>query len=532
MRDLQGISFDSLTITDPNGIVILSATDVENFRNFIDELDVVLGSFFVPSLGDLSLAFATGDPHLLTHDGLGYDFHAAGEYVLMRATNGDLFELQSRMSPAGENVTANVAAALQLGDDTIMIAPGATQLRINGDARAMADGDLIRLDSGVIMREGNSYKIYVIAPDESQSLVQVDIVGSRVDIGVGLSSYWQNNVEGLLGNFNGTTADDLVFDGGTKSLQIPLQFGDDAEAGTYGVYGEFRDYWRVTDDSTLFSYAVGEGPDSFYLADYPTQMITIDDFSTEAQAEAGAMAEAAGLTPGSFAFNNAVLDLLITQDDSYIDSAIRSNQFTEEVTSPEAPPPVIEIPQVAGGGLTDSLLSLTGSVTNFAGDALTNTTVSFRPNGKSVNLTRLTRDSDSFEFNLSESSEGRLDASRDWQTGDPSITALDALNVLRIAVGVSPSFGEVSAQHLIAADINGDGRVTALDALEVLRAAVGVSSANAPRWVFFDAETDWDALDLSRTNTHVETGVSVASLTENIGGVDMVGILLGNMEIV
>lgn len=532
LRDVPGISFDSLTITDPDGTVILSATDVENFRNFIDELDVVLGSFFIPSLGDLSLAFATGDPHLLTHDGLGYDFHAAGEYVLMRATNGEMFELQSRMSPAGENVTANVAAALQLGEDTIMIAPGATQLRINGDARALADGDLIRLDTSVITREGNSYKIYAIAPDDSQSLIQVDIVGSRVDIGVGLSSYWQNNVEGLLGNFNGTIDDDLVFDGGTKSLQIPLQFGDDAEAGTYGVYGEFRDYWRVNDETTLFTYSAGEGPDSFYLADYPTQMITLDDFSPEARAEAGALAEAAGLTPGSFAFNNAVLDLLVTQDESYLESATRSQEFVQTVTSPEAPAPEIVTPEVAGGGLTDTLLSLSGSISSFGGAALTNTTVTFRPDGKSVNLTRQTRDSDSFEFNLSENSEGRLDASRDWQTGDPSITALDALNVLRIAVGVAPSFGEASAQQLIAADINGDGRVTALDALEVLRAAVGVSSANAPRWVFFDAETDWDALELSRENTLVETGVSVASLTENTGGVDMVGILLGNMDTV
>lgn len=125
---------------------------------------------------------------------------------------------------------------------------------------------------------------------------------------------------------------------------------------------------------------------------------------------------------------------------------------------------------------------------------------------------------------------GRLNASRDWQTGDPAITALDALDVLRIAVGLNPSFGPAQAQNFIAADVNGDGAVTALDALEVLRAAVGLQSVNAPRWVFFDANTDFDAMSLSRTNTHVETGIDIAALNSSTAGMDMVGILLGNMD--
>ncbi|MFU8898777.1 MAG: VWD domain-containing protein [Roseinatronobacter sp.] len=526
LRDFQGFSFDSLTITTPDGTEILSATDVASFRDFIDALDEVLDSLFLPNIGGLGLAFATGDPHLLTHDGLGYDFHAAGEYVLMRATNGQMFELQSRMSPAGENVTANVAAALRVGDDTIMIAPGATPLLVNGEAVTLANNATHLLGANAIMREGNSYKIYVVDPNGTQSLVQVDIIGSRVDIGVGLSSYWQNNVEGLLGNFSGSIRDDLQLADGTR-VTFPLAFGDDPEAGTVGVYGRFRDDWRVTDESTLFTYAAGEGPDSFYLPDYPTQMITLDDFSTEEQAAAEAIAAEAGLTPGTFAFNNAVLDLLITQDESFVESAVNANTAINNVDPMGGG---IHVPQVAGGGITDSLLGLSGSVKDLSGQGLSDTTVTFRPAGTSVDLTRMTRDGDSFNFDLSQNAAGRLDASRDWQTGDPTITALDALDVLRMAVGLDPSFGPAKAQNFIAADINGDGAVTALDALEVLRAAVGIDSAAAPRWVFFDAATDWDAMELSRQDTSVETGVEIANFSASSGGFDMVGILLGNME--
>ncbi len=527
LRDIPGIFFDTITITAPDGVQILSATDVESFATFIDTLDSALESLLLPRIGGLGLAFATGDPHLLTHDGLGYDFHAAGEYVLMRATNGDAFELQSRMEPAGENVTANTAAGLRMGEDVIMIAPGTTPLLVNGVATALADGSFLPLAGGSIVRDGNSYSIRITDPVGTQSLVQVDIVGARIDIGVGLSDYWQNNVEGLLGNFSGSIRDDLRLPTG-EALSFPLEFGD--EDGRFGLYGAFREGWRVGEDTTLFSYGPGEGPDSFYLPDYPTQMITLADFSVDDRAEAEALAEAAGLVPGSFAFNNAVLDLLITEDESYLDSAVATQ---ETLNDKGATQESVHVPDVAGGGIAaDGRVALEGRIMDLAGEGLSDTTVTFQPQGRSVALTRLTREGDSFSFDLSEGASGSLQASRGWQAGDPAITANDALDVLRMAVGLNPSFGPAKAQNFIAADINRDGQITAQDALEVLRTAVGLASDHAPRWVFFDAATEWDMLGLSRSDTTVGTGREVSPLEVSQSGMDMVGILLGNMDIV
>ncbi|MGP9788900.1 hypothetical protein [Roseinatronobacter sp. NSM] len=124
-----------------------------------------------------------------------------------------------------------------------------------------------------------------------------------------------------------------------------------------------------------------------------------------------------------------------------------------------------------------------------------------------------------------------VQATRAWDVaaGDPGVTARDALDVLRMAVGVTPSFGPASAQSYIAADINRDGQVTALDALEVLRAAVGLQSATPPRWVFFDAQTDWNALALGRNDTTWPVGLALAPDWHS-GDLAMTGILLGAMS--
>ena len=124
-----------------------------------------------------------------------------------------------------------------------------------------------------------------------------------------------------------------------------------------------------------------------------------------------------------------------------------------------------------------------------------------------------------------------IQATRPWDiaAGDPVVTARDALDVLRMAVGVTPSFGPASAQSFIAADINRDGQVTALDALEVLRAAVGLQSATPPRWVFFDAQTDWNALALGRNDTNLPAGLALGNDWQS-GDLAMTGILLGAMS--
>ena len=122
-----------------------------------------------------------------------------------------------------------------------------------------------------------------------------------------------------------------------------------------------------------------------------------------------------------------------------------------------------------------------------------------------------------------------LQAERDWNpgAGDPEITAGDALDALRISVGLDPSFGPAQAQNYIAADFNGDGRVTAGDALDILRVAVGLEAEQTPRWVFVDNATDWDGV-VRGGQIDYAPGIAFEALSGE-AEISLTGILIGSL---
>lgn len=122
---------------------------------------------------------------------------------------------------------------------------------------------------------------------------------------------------------------------------------------------------------------------------------------------------------------------------------------------------------------------------------------------------------------------GQLDIVKTYSNASGEITALDALQVLRIAVGLDPTWGPATSENLIAADITRDGHVNALDALAILQVAVGMPTAHEPEWVFLDQNADLSAI----TPTHVDyqTGTSTVAL-DGVIGADLTSILLGNLE--
>ena len=133
-----------------------------------------------------------------------------------------------------------------------------------------------------------------------------------------------------------------------------------------------------------------------------------------------------------------------------------------------------------------------------------------------------------FTFEVEMAASGRLEALREHTTGDPALTTRGALEALRMAVGLNPSWGPAEALDFVAADFNGDGRVTTGDALEILRLAVGLTAGSAPRWVFVDQEADLSGL--SRSNTQPDFGIAFDQPTSDLGDLGMVGILIGDVR--
>ena len=113
--------------------------------------------------------------------------------------------------------------------------------------------------------------------------------------------------------------------------------------------------------------------------------------------------------------------------------------------------------------------------------------------------------------------------------GRKPITAADALDALKLSVGLAASQGS-SWKELIAADINHDGRVTAADALEILKVSVGINTIQAS-WVFVpdDASVNPNLASMTKSTVTYKDDLNYASITESTS-TTITGILVGDVN--
>jgi len=119
-----------------------------------------------------------------------------------------------------------------------------------------------------------------------------------------------------------------------------------------------------------------------------------------------------------------------------------------------------------------------------------------------------TDDTGAFELELPTGLTGHLDMATG--AADPAaIDVGDALDVLRLAVGLQPSFGPATPHDLIAADVDVSGQLGVDDALDILRMAVGldVQDASPGSYVMLDPNDPLDGL--SPDDVAYDTGVDI-----------------------
>ena len=110
---------------------------------------------------------------------------------------------------------------------------------------------------------------------------------------------------------------------------------------------------------------------------------------------------------------------------------------------------------------------------------------------------------------------------------DRAIGAYDALQALRLAVGLDKSDGTSEWHDYLAADINKDGRVGADDALDILKFAVGLTDGAPADWIFVDGDADYSAID--RKNTDYDEGILISDVMTDLS-INMTGILVGDVD--
>ena len=209
---------------------------------------------------------STGDTHLHTFNGLFYDFQASGDFILaeigsdvgiqpdrmsesnaisMASFNNQSrpqFIVQSRQvsgTPAWPNASVNKAVAVLAGNTHVALCLAPVQLKIDGKATDLSDGQSISLHDGVnVTRSGNVYFIVGQDGDSVHAVVHPTWIDVSVELG-----RWPTQVRGLLANADGNVRQIATRDG--VVLTTPFSFDD--------LYHRYADSWRVPAKESLLS---------------------------------------------------------------------------------------------------------------------------------------------------------------------------------------------------------------------------------------------------------------------------------------
>ena len=182
-----------------------------------------------------------------------------------------------------------------------------------------------------------------------------------------------------------------------------------------------------------------------------------------------------------------------------------------------------------GGGnvLEDASVAITTTITDRFGNAMTSAEAqAYEDSVNEITATSTTGNVTVFE--TASGSDLLIDAAMAIDTAsDKAIGAFDALQALRLAVGLDKSDGTSEWHDYIAADINKDGRVGADDALNILKFAVGLTDGPSADWVFVDGDADYSAID--RKNTDYDEGILISDVMTDLS-INMTGILVGDVD--
>ena len=128
---------------------------------------------------------------------------------------------------------------------------------------------------------------------------------------------------------------------------------------------------------------------------------------------------------------------------------------------------------------------------------------------------------------LASGSASTVTGSLAYSSSTKAISSQDALDALKLSVGMTTSAGTKTAFDFISADFNQDGKVSSQDALAILKNSVGIPTTEQAKWVFVDTNGDYSGV--SKSNTSYTEGVSIADLSADTT-VSLTGILIGDVN--
>ncbi|MBP8250882.1 MAG: choice-of-anchor L domain-containing protein [Herpetosiphon sp.] len=245
---------------------------------------------------------ANGDVHILTADGLRYDFQEVGDFIGLRSTTGGVM-VQARQEQApNSSASVNTAAAMQVGNDKLefYLNKGGTPIfTVNDQATPLPTTKTSLPDGGTI--EPYSTGFQISWPDGNTG-VRILFWPDCLDIFTGRFTP-ALTYEGVYGNFDGDPNNDIQIRNG--AVITP--------EATSAQLKEFGDSWRVPQGESLF--------DTPSTATSPAQTApTLAEVDATKREEAKKKCDAAGIT-NQIALYDCTYDVAVTDNESFIDSA-------------------------------------------------------------------------------------------------------------------------------------------------------------------------------------------------------------------
>jgi hypothetical protein len=275
---------------------------------------------------DTPCGSSNGDPHLETIAGYDYDFQAAGEFTAVESTDDDL-EIQERQEPfRSPDLTVDTAVAMRVAGDRVEIDAGRSpRVLVDGVATTLRAAALPLPHGGTVAAQTGL--VVVTWPDGSQARAWG--VGPW-----GVSYLFEpapsraGHLHGLLGDAGGDAAHLVGRDG-----HVYLASALEGASGLPAKYHQFGESWRITQQTSLFTYPPGRSTASYTDRGIPGAPRTPGSLPSRVRAAAARTCRQSGVTRRAI-LRDCVLDVGATHE-----RAFASAGATLQATAPKPPAP-------------------------------------------------------------------------------------------------------------------------------------------------------------------------------------------------
>lgn len=281
---------------------------------------------------------SNGDPHLTSMDGLHYDFQAAGEFLLLRS--GSDLEIQARQQalPKSKDVTINTQFGIRAGQQRVTVSPSGSDspaVRLDGNLEPLPLDEPRTVPGGATLTRSGRGQVQVTWADGSRAEFRaIGTTSNALTVEIALSPTRTGKTTGMLGNFDGSLANDLV---GRDGRKVPYTLRPDdgwqvrrgkikeeyTKTFSERLYKSWGESWRISQAKSLFDYGSGQTTATFTNRTIPRKVFDPDNL--EGRADAERICREAGVTD-SGPLEDCILDVLISGDPAFAQDALLAQE--------------------------------------------------------------------------------------------------------------------------------------------------------------------------------------------------------------